>query len=85
MNPAVKNTTGDDSMKNPTETIRKGMKGDAVKWLQSKLIAKGYLRSNELDGDFGKITLGALLAFQFENNLDVDGLCGPKTKAKLMS
>lgn len=35
------------------------------------------------DGDFGTITLGALLAFQFEHDLDVDGLCGPATKAAL--
>ena len=30
------------------------------------------------------ITLGALLAFQFKNNLEVDGLCGPKTGAALL-
>lgn len=82
VNPAV---SGGDSVatNTPTETIKKGMQGESVKWLQNKLIAKGYLRANECDGDFGKITLGGLLAFQFENGLDVDGLCGPATKAKL--
>ena len=68
----------------PKETIKKGMKGDAVKWLQTKLYEKGYLRKNEIDGDFGKITLGALLAFQFENGvLQVDGICGQYTKNAL--
>ena len=32
---------------------------------------------------FGTITLGALLAFQFENGLAVDGICGPATMAAL--
>lgn len=37
------------------------------------------LPTSEIDGDFGKITLGALLAFQFEHGLDIDGICGPAT------
>ena len=67
----------------PTGLIRKGDKGDAVKWMQKALCDKGYLRKSEIDGDFGKITLGGLLAFQFENGLAVDGLCGPATKTAL--
>jgi hypothetical protein len=67
----------------PTRTIKKGMHGDDVKEMQSKLADRGYLRKNEIDGAFGKITLGGLLAFQFENGLEVDGLCGPATKKAL--
>lgn len=67
----------------PTATIRKGDRGDAVTWLQTKLAANGYLKTSEIDGIFGKITLGALLAYQLENGLAVDGICGDKTKAKL--
>lgn len=63
--------------------IRKGDTGADVELMQARLAAKGYLRNNEVDGDFGKITLGALLAFQFEQGLDVDGICGPATKAAL--
>jgi len=63
--------------------IRKGDKGADVELMQARLAAKGYLRKSEVDGDFGTITLGGLLAFQFEHDLDVDGLCGPATKAKL--
>ena len=65
----------------PSGIIKKGDNGDSVKWLQTKLCEKGYLRKNEIDGDFGKITLGALLAFQLENGLL--GVCGDETKAKL--
>ena len=63
--------------------IRLGDKGADVELMQARLSALGYLRKNEIDGDFGKITLGALLAFQFENGLEVDGVCGPATNAKL--
>lgn len=63
--------------------IRMGDKGDAVRQMQERLAALGYLRKSEIDGVFGKITLGALLAFQFEHDLDVDGLCGDKTKSAL--
>ena len=70
------------------------MTGDSVKWLQKKLNAARYtrpdgktkdmyLRTEEIDGDFGTITYGALLAFQADNGLTVDGVCGAKTKAKL--
>lgn len=67
----------------PIKAIRKGDKGEAVTKMQTALAEKGYLRKNEVDGDFGRITLGALLCFQFENGLEVDGVCGSKTQAKL--
>ena len=67
----------------PTGIIRKGDTGEEVELMQKRLADKGYLRKSEIDGDFGKITLGALLAFQFEHGLTVDGLCGPATIAEL--
>lgn len=63
--------------------IRKGDTGADVELMQARLHALGYLRKSEIDGDFGRITLGALLAFQFENGLTVDGVCGPMTQAAL--
>ena len=63
--------------------IRKGDKGEAVQRMQTELAARGYLRKSEVDGAFGVITLGALLAFQLESGLEVDGVCGPKTAAAL--
>lgn len=67
----------------PTDVIKRGDKGAAVVWMQTKLYEHGYLRKNEIDGDFGTITFGALLAFQFDNKLTVDGICGDATKVKL--
>lgn len=64
---------------NPDGVLKKGCSGEPVKWLQFELSKRGYLRKAEIDGDFGTITLGALLAFQLENGLDVDGVCGPMT------
>lgn len=79
VNPAIEKS---DNMV-PKNTIKKGDSGADVMWLQTQLCIQGYLRSTEIDSKFGKITLGALLAFQFENGLQVDGICGPKTKEKL--
>ena len=62
---------------------------DYVKQLQQKLATtkspKGgfYLREKEVDGDFGTITFGALLAYQYDYGLAVDGVCGPMTKQSL--
>lgn len=67
----------------PTGVIRKGDTGSAVRWMQERLAEKGYLRKTEIDGDFGRITLGAVCAFQLESGLIVDGVCGPLTRAKL--
>ncbi len=63
--------------------LREGDRGEDVKALQKALAERGYLRSNEVDGDFGIITLGAVLCFQFKNGLDVDGIAGPKTQTEL--
>ena len=67
----------------PEGLIRKGDSGLAVTWLQTRLTAEGYLPKGQIDGIFGNFTLGALLAFQFEHGLAVDGICGPATKAAL--
>lgn len=64
--------------------ITKGQRGESVRWMQTQLARLGYLRTKEIDGSFGKITLGALLAFQFENGLEVDGKCGKKTVEKIL-
>ena len=65
------------------QTVRKGDKGATVRQMQERLAALGYLRKQEIDGDFGKITLGAVCGFQLEQHLEVDGVCGPRTWAAL--
>lgn len=67
----------------PSRALKKGMFGGDVKWLQFELAESSYMRVSEVDGDFGNITLGALLAFQFEHGLEVDGVCGDKTRSML--
>lgn len=64
-------------------TLKLGCTGDDVRRLQQALAEKGYYFVDHIDGDFGKITLGSVLAFQFENGLEVDGICGTNTRRKL--
>ena len=63
--------------------LKEGMHGEDVEELQARLHALGYMRKNEVDGDFGKITKGAVLCFQFEKKLEVDACVGPATRAAL--
>ena len=66
------------------KTIRKGDKGELVKYAQNLLIGKGYsLPKYGADGDFGNETLNAVKAFQKANGLTADGVIGAKTWAKL--
>jgi len=65
-------------------SLRKGSTGDAVKTMQTMLIACGYsCGSAGADGDFGNNTLAALEAFQKDKGLTVDGIYGPISKAAL--
>lgn len=66
-----------------SRVMRLGDTGADVELMQARLHALGYLRKSEIDGDFGKITLGAVCAFQLQHGLVVDGVAGPATQAKL--
>lgn len=62
--------------------LRKGCKNDFVKQLQSLLDVKGYgtnLGKASIDGIFGDATKNAVMKFQKENNLKVDGIVGMQT------
>ena len=64
--------------------LRKGSKGQAVKTMQTMLIACGYsCGAAGADGDFGSGTFNALVAFQKANGLIVDGEYGSQSSAKL--
>ena len=60
-----------------------GDKGPAVRWVQRKLKALGYLSS--VDGDYGSGTKAAVTAFQKRNGLSANGKANSKTIAKLKS
>ena len=68
----------------PIDTVlRRGMSGEQVKTLQYLLKQAGY--DLEIDGDFGRSTEKALLAFQKKSRITVDGRAGPKTVEALTS
>lgn len=67
-----------------TNAIKKGMSGDSVYNLQQRLYELGYL-SESPDGVFGSKTEAALIAFQYANGLDADGVAGNMTNSILTS
>ena len=75
---------GGETVTEPDTSLRKGSSGDAVKTMQTMLIACGYsCGSTGADGDFGKNTEAAVKAFQKDKGLTVDGVYGDQTKAAL--
>lgn len=62
--------------------LREGSKGESVRLLQSTLSVLGY-KLGGIDGIFGERTEKAVKAFQKDNDLADDGVCGPKTWAAL--
>ena len=67
------------------KVLKKGAKGAEVKALQILLIGYGHsCGSSGADGSLGPATDKAIRAFQKEKSLTVDGICGPKTWAKLL-
>lgn len=67
----------------PTVTLRQGDSGDSVRWLQWYLYKLGYLTEGDIDGSFGPTTNSAVLQFQTDKSLDVDGLVGSGTRSAL--
>ena len=76
-NPACGGTSG-------YPTVRSGSKNTYVLILQDALNALGY-STNTLDGNFGPNTENALRAFQRNNSLSADGICGCASWRKLSS
>ncbi len=64
--------------------LKKGVKSNAVKKMQTFLIKLGYLNSYAY-GDFGSVTEIAVKKFQKENGLYVDGIAGIQTLVTLYS
>lgn len=65
--------------------LSKGDTGAEVKAMQMLLKGYGYhLGWYGADGDFGSKTEAAVISFQSDNKLEVDGICGVKTWSKLL-
>lgn len=62
--------------------LKKGMTGESVANLQKSLKNAGYY-SGEIDGIFGPMTESAVLMFQEDKSLFVDGIAGPETLGAL--
>ena len=76
----------EETGKQTLPTLRRGDKGDAVRYLQTLLLERGYdLGKWGADGDFGKQTETALKQFQRDWDLKQDGVCGKQTWAMLTS
>jgi peptidoglycan hydrolase-like protein with peptidoglycan-binding domain len=65
----------------PVARLRRGMRGDGVRWVQIQLNAKGY--NLAVDGIFGEQTEKAVRDFQARSEILVDGIVGPQTRVKL--
>jgi len=68
----------EEELENTRKTIKFGVFGAHVVYLQQRLTSKGY-GVGAIDGKFGIKTLEAVKAFQAENNLTVDGIVGVNT------
>ena len=66
----------------PRSVLRKGMTGEDVRILQKRLAAAGY-DPGEADGVYGYRTFRAVVLFQEDHGLDVDGVAGPMTMSAL--
>ena len=62
-------------------TIKRGDKNDTVKECQMMLHTLGYDigKNTGIDSDFGRMTESAVMLFQYDHKLIVDGICGPMT------
>lgn len=67
----------------PKRTLKRGFKGDDVRWLQFQLTKLGF-DPKGIDGSFGTGCFIAVLAYQKSRGLDIDGSVGPKTLGSLL-
>lgn len=66
------------------QTLRQGYRGSDVKYMQELLMKAGEkLPKFGADGQFGLETKRAVQSFQRKNNLEIDGIVGKQTWAKL--
>ena len=66
-----------------TRTLRRGSRGKQVTKLQQQLITLGYLPEGEDDGKYGPKTAWAVMQFQQDEGISVDGVAGYQTYSTL--
>lgn len=66
----------------PKVNVRLWSSGNNAKWVQWYLKEHGYY-TGSIDGLFWSGSTNALKKFQKDKKLDVDGICGPKTREEL--
>ena len=86
-------TPGDSEPEQPSQptatpapadrTLKSGMTGDDVKWVQSRLKALGYTVT--VSGTYDTDTVAAVKSFQTHNCLSSDGIAGSQTMTMLRS
>ena len=84
VNPSATFTTVSPSQTPTFTVLKEGVSGDAVRDLQNKLKALGFLNGSA-DGDFGETTKAAVMAFQSAHKLLPDGIAGVATLDTLMN
>jgi peptidoglycan hydrolase-like protein with peptidoglycan-binding domain len=65
-----------------SSVLHMGVRGSAVRWLQQSLKERGYYKFNP-DGYYGEGTRKAVMNFQDDNGIGIDGIAGLKTIALL--
>lgn len=68
----------------PIALLKRGMRGDGVRWLQKQLNIKGNYNL-DVDGIFGAKTQACLMDFQNKHGLLIDGICGTASRMALLS
>lgn len=67
----------------PTKTLKRGSRGNGVRWLQYALNERKY--GLIVDGDFGQKTEDAVKSYQAKRGLVVDGIVGARTRGELLA
>ena len=76
-------TNRTSSINNDTVLKKDSKNEEAVKTLQNNLVKLGFLKPEDVDGDFGDDTEKAVIAFQKANRIEIDGKVGDETKKKM--
>ena len=81
-NSSNSSNTNRNPYKEPVKNVRRGSRGNDVRWVQYELNKRGY--GLIVDGIAGEKAEAAIIHFQQKTGLVPDGICGAKTRAALL-